>query len=236
MTEPLILVPGALTDARGLTELLTALTGSRPVTVVPSWLGDRVEEIASDLLIASPARFALAGHGLGGAVALEVLRRAPERVTRIAVIGTDPMPDTPQAAADREPQIVGARAGRFEDILERELLPKLFPPGPDRTAHAIRVAEMALDLGPEVFARQWRALQRRRDQQSTLRRITQPALVVAGSDDALVPVKRQSFMAELIPYGRYEEIAGAGHMPMIDAPDRLAYVLEQWMRQPLVLR
>lgn len=236
MPEPLILVPGVLCDARGLTDILTPLSRARAVTLAPSWIGDRVEEIASDLLTAAPARFALAGHDLGGAVALEVLRRAPERVTRVALIGTNPLPDTPQEAGDREPQIIAARTGRFEELLERQLLPRLFPPGPERNAQAIRVAEMALDLGAEVFARQWRALQRRRDQQSTLRRISQPALVVAGSEDAVVPNKRQAFAAELIPYAQYEEIAGAGHMPMIDAPERLAYVLEQWMRQPLVLR
>jgi pimeloyl-ACP methyl ester carboxylesterase len=96
--------------------------------------------------------------------------------------------------------------------------------------------DMALNNGPEVFERQARALQRRRDQQSTLRKCKVPALVLCGEHDGLTPVKRHTFMAELIPYAKLQIIEGAGHLPTLEQPDATTEALRQWMTQPFVLR
>ena len=98
------------------------------------------------------------------------------------------------------------------------------------------MAAMARDLGPEVFLRQIRALQRRRDQQATLRKCKVPALVLCGAHDGLTPVKRHEFMAGLIPYAELRVIEEAGHVPTLEAPEAVTEALRAWMGQPFVLR
>lgn len=236
MAEPLILLPGVLCDARVWATQLTVLSYERPVMIAPTWNGDRIEEIASSVLTSAPSKFALCGHGMGGVVALEVFRRAPERVVRLALLGTNALADTPQEAADREPRIIGCKAGRFEGLLNSDFLPRRVGNGPLRRAVMDQMSEMAWSLGPEVFARQERAMQRRRDHQASLRRITQPVLILAGSEDQIVPQKRQEFLAELIPYAKLELLQGVGHMAMLEDPEATTEALHTWMRQPLVLR
>lgn len=236
MAEPLVLLPGMMSDARVWVTQMTVLSYERPVTVAPVCNGDRIEEIASELLSCLPPKFALCGHDMGGAIALELCRRAPERVLRLALIGTNALPDTPQEAADREPRMIGAKSGRFAQMLERELLPQYVGQGPLRQQTIADVQDMALSLGADIYARQERAMQRRRDQQGTLRRITQPTLVLAGADDQVVPLKRQEFLAELIPYAKLQVLERVGHMTMLEDPEGTTEALFDWMRQPLVLR
>lgn len=236
MAEPLVLLPGMMCDARVWATQLTVLSYERPVTVAPVCTGDRIEEIASGLLSSLPQKFALCGHGMGGIVALELARRAPERVIRLALLGTNALMDTPQEAADREPRMIAARAGRFDGMLQSEVLPRYVGPGPRQQAAMAELQDMALSLGADIYVRQERAMQRRRDQQGTLRRITQPTLVLAGSDDQVVPLKRQEFMAELIPYAKLGVLDGVGHMSMLEDPEGVTEALYAWMRQPLVLR
>lgn len=236
MIETLVLLPDMLSDARGWATVSTVIGHERPVMFAPVWTGDRIEEMASSILSGAPAKFALAGHGMGGVVALEIFRRAPDRVNRLALIGTNPLSDTPQEAADREPLMVAARSGRFEEVLSREVLPRQVAPGSDRNAHMAQLAEMAQALGSEVFARQQRAMQRRRDHQASLRRITQPALVLSGELDQVVPLKRQEFLAELIPYAEHRTLEGVGHSVMLEDPEGTVSALQGWLRQPLVLR
>ena len=236
MSEPLVFLPGMMCDARVWATQMTVMSYERPVTIAPVCTVDRIEEAASELLSALPSKFALCGHGMGGAIALELFRRAPERVIRLALLGTNPLSDTPQEAADREPRMIGAKAGRFERMLEADILPRYVGDGPRRGAAVADLSEMALSLGADLFVKQERAMQRRRDQQGTLRRITQPTLILAGADDQIVPLKRQEFLAELIPYAKLNVLEGVGHMSLLEDPERVTEALYEWMRQPLVLR
>lgn len=234
--EPLVLVPGMMCDARLFAPQINALSREMPVTVVPNSQGERIEEIASAVLSGLPQKFALAGLSMGGIIAMEIIRRAPERVTRIALMDTNPLAETPQSASAYEPLIVGAKAGRFEEMMRAILKPEHLAPGPQRLQIMGMVAEMGRSMGPEVFIRQCRALQRRKDQQATLRRIKAPALVLCGEHDGLTPVRRHSFMAELIPYAKLEIIGGAGHLPTLEQPEVVTEVLRAWMKQPYVLK
>ncbi|NCO86390.1 MAG: alpha/beta fold hydrolase [Rhodobacterales bacterium] len=236
MSEPLVLLPGMMCDARLFLPQVVEFSSDTPVTVAPITGGERVEEIASALLAQLPARFALAGLSLGGIVAMEVLRRAPERVTRIALMATTPLPETPDYAASREPRIMGARAGRLAEVLREELPANALAPGGDSAEILALVQDMGMRLGAEVFVRQSRALQRRKDQVATLRKIRQPVLVLCGEYDSLTPVKRHAFMAELIPYAKLVVVTGAGHLPVLEQPRAVNRALRDWMRQPLVLR
>ncbi len=236
MAEPLVLIPGMMCDARLYDAQIAAFSNEICVTLAPVTQGERIEEIASNLLDQLPKRFALAGLGLGAMVAMEILRRAPDRVSRIALIATNAQAETPQNAAARELLIVGARSGRLDEVMRTQLKPEHLAPGTARTTVQAQVARMAQALGPEVFVRQSRAMQRRRDQQSTLRKCKVPTLVMCGAHDTLTPVKHHSFMAELIPYAKLVVLEGAGHLPPLEQPQATSAALRDWMKQPLVLR
>ncbi|MDB2577793.1 alpha/beta hydrolase [Tateyamaria sp.] len=236
MVEPLVFLPGMMCDARLFGPQIAALSPEFSVMVCPVTRGERIEEIASALLDDLPSRFALAGLSMGGIVAMEILRRAPDRVTRLALMDTNPLAETPQIAAAREPQIVKARAGRLLDVMRDEMKPHYLAPGPYRGEILKLVMDMADSLGPETFVRQSRALQRRRDQQATLRKCKVPTLILCGAHDALCPIKRHTFMAELIQGAELLVLDDAGHLPTLEMPDDTTAALRRWMQQPSQLR
>lgn len=231
MVEPLVLLPGMMCDARLYAHQLLTLGRDRAVMVAPTHLGERVEEIASGLLDQLPQRFALAGLSMGGIIAMEVYRRAPDRVTRLCLMDTDAQADTPQIAAAREPMIVGAKAGRLDEVMRQAMRPEFLAPNANRMQVLDQVYAMARDMGPEVFVRQSRALQRRPDHQGTLRKIKVPTLVMCGAHDGLTPVKRHSFMAELIPDADLQVIENAGHLPTLETPDVVTRALSTWLQR-----
>ena len=235
MTEPLLLLPGLANDARIFFHQLVTLSLSRPVTVLPL-MGALVEDMSLAVLRDAPAHFALAGHGLGGTVALDVVRRAPDRVTRIILISTDPLSETPQAAAAREARMVQARAGRLREAIQAEVPPSALFDGPSRADVLEVLADMARVLGAEAFIAQSRAMQRRPDHQKTLRRFLVPALMIGGAADTIVPPRRQGFIAELMPKGRFHRIDDAGHVPTLESPDAVSEAMDAFLDEPVLPR
>ncbi|WP_420586678.1 alpha/beta fold hydrolase [Ruegeria sp.] len=235
MIEPLVLLPEMMCDARLFEPQISALSRQRAVMVAPVSVGERIEEIASALLDQLPHRFALCGLGMGGVVALELVRRAPDRISRLCLMATDAQADTPQLAAMREEYLVGAKAGRLEDVMCRIIGSDSMAPGPQRIPILNQVISMAQDHGPEVFERQIRALQRRPDQQAELRQIKVQSLVLCGAHDTLTPVRRHSFMADLIPNAELKVIADAGHLPTLETPEIVNGALADWLSTPVPL-
>ncbi len=236
MNEPLVFLPGMMCDARLFWPQLLSFGPHRSVMVAPITGASSIGALAARVLEDAPRRFALAGLSMGGIVAMEVLRRAPERVTRIALMDTNPLPETPQVAAAREPHIIAVQTGRLTEIMRDEMKPRYLAPGPKRIDVLNLVMEMAEGLGPEVFVAQSRALQRRPDQQKVLRTTKVPALVLCGEHDALCPVKRHEFMAELIPNATLRIIPDAGHLPTLEQPEATNAALAEWIEAPLILR
>ena len=236
MDEPLVFLPGMMCDARVFGPQLAALSPEFTLTVAPITKGERIEEIASGLLDTLPRKFALAGVSMGGIVAMEILRRAPDRLTRIALMDTNALAETPQSAADYEPMIIKIRSGRLSEAVSDLLPPDTLAAGPYRNEVMALVADMAENIGADVIVRQVRALQRRRDQQAALRRCKVPALVLCGAEDGMTPIKRHSFMADLIPYAELKVIEGAGHLPTLEQPEATTAALLEWLRQPFVLQ
>ena len=235
MTEPVLLLPGLANDARVFFHQLVTLSLSRPVTVLPL-VGALVEDMSLAVLKDAPARFALAGHGLGGTVALDVMRRAPGRVTRMILISTDPLSETPQAAAAREARMIQARAGRLREAIRGEVPPSALFDGSSRADVLEVLADMARVLGADAFIAQSRAIQRRPDHQKTLRRFLVPALIIGGAVNPIVPPRRQEFPAELMPKGRFLRIADAGHLPTLESPDAVSEAMDAFLDEPLMLR
>lgn len=228
MSEPLVLLPGMMADARLYWHQIVTFGRGRSVQVAPL-TGQSVEDMARAALDAAPARFAVVGQGLGGNVALEMLRRAPERIARIGLISVSPLGETPQEAAMREVRVVKARAGRLAQALAEDLPEASLAPGETQAEVHDLARAMAEALGPEVYVAQSRAMQRRPDQQKTLRTAAVPGLILGGVHDRLVPVRRHEFMAALMPAARLVMLPDAGHLPTLEAPGRVTRILGQWL-------
>ncbi len=236
MSETVVMLPGLMCDARMFQHQIATLSRFRPVAVMPVAFGERIEEIASTLLSSLPSKVALVGHGFGGVVAMEILRRAPDRIARLALISASPLAETPQDAAEREPRMIAAKAGRLGDVMAEEVPLTCLAATPHRSAIVNEIQMMAAEMGPEAYVRQSRALQRRRDQQGTLRRCKSPTLVMCGEADQICTEKRQSVMAELMPDAQLQVIPNAGHMPSLEAPDAVTDAIIDWLDRPFVLR
>ncbi|WP_050931463.1 alpha/beta fold hydrolase [Aestuariivita boseongensis] len=235
MAEPVVLIPDLMCDARVFHHQINALSAECAVTIAAPVRGERIEEMASDLLHGVPHRFALAGVGLGAVVAIEMARRAPERVNRLALISADPQMDTPAQASDRELLIARARAGRLEDVAGEILSGDVLAPSARRMEIQALFRALAKELGVDLFIRQQRALQRRRDYQGVLRRVKVPTMVLGGAEDRHLPPKRHQFLADLIPKAQLRLIEGAGRWPHLEQPEAMTEALADWMAQPLIL-
>ncbi len=226
--DPLLLIPGMMCDARLFSPQIAAFSADRMVAVAPI-AGGTIGEIAQSILATAPSKFALAGLSMGGIVAMEMWAQAPERISRIAFLDTNPKAEHPDFAARREPQIIAAQTGELRRVMRDEMKPNYLADGPNQGAILDLCMAMAERLGPDVFVAQSRALQTRPDQQETLRSITVPALVLCGVADALCPLHRHELMADLIPDATLTTINGAGHLPTLEQPELTNKALELWL-------
>ena len=234
--EPVVLIPPLLCDARVFADQIAALSRDRPVITMPVTGADTIGDIATRLLDWMPGHAAVVAAGFGGAIALDLLERAPERIARIALINVTAQADTPAMASDRETQIIAAKAGRFDAVIAHELDTARLHADTDAAPLAALFRAMGQAIGPDAYVQQARALQRRKDQQGILRKIRQPALVISGAADPALPLRRQEFIAEMIPYAHHEVIEDAGMMPTLEKPARVSTILCNWITQPLMLR
>lgn len=236
MAEPLVMIPGFMADARLFLPQIVQLGMGRAIHIALATKDDTVEQMAQTILADLPEKFAILGHGLGGDVALEIIRRVPDRVTRVALLATDPLAEAPQTAAARETRIVAARAGRLLEAMAEEIPPTALAESEWRGEIIGLIRDMAINLGEGVFIRQSRALQRRPDQQKTMRRVKLPALVIAGDLDTLVPMRRSEFTANLMPFGKLAVIEGAGHLATLEQPEAVNAALAAFLAGPVMLR
>lgn len=234
--EPLVIIPGFMADARMFMPQIVRLGQARAVHLVLATKGETVEAMAEAMLAGLPPSFALMGQGLGGDIALELIRRVPERVSRVILMATDPLAEAPSEAAAREARIVAVRSGRLVATMAQEIPVGSLVESPWRDEIMALITDMAENLGEGVFIRQSRALQRRPDQQKTMRRIKLPALVIAGRGDTLVPLRRQEFTANLMPFGKFQIIEDAGHLPSLEQPDQVTDLIGHFLNGPVLLR
>ena len=229
---PLVLIPGMMCDARMWGDLAARLHPRNVVHVLPT-NADTVKAIAAEILHQAPPRFALAGLSMGGIVAMEVLRQAPARVERVALLDTNPRAETPAVQARRAPQIARALSGDLAGVMAEDMIPNYLSAQTNRPDILDLCMDMALTLGPEIFARQSCALRDRPDQQATLAAFKGPALVLMGADDRLCPRERHDLMHALMPQSRLAILQNAGHLPTLEQPAETASELLRWLDQPL---
>ena len=228
MSLPLVLLPGMMCDGRLFAPQMAAL-GRRAVQVSPVTEHDSVQALAAEVLAHAPPRFALAGLSMGGIVAMEVARQAPDRVDRLALLDTNPRAEAPEVQANRVPQIERARANGVETVMRDEMKPNYLAPGAGREAILDLCMDMALALGVDVFARQSIALRDRPDQQDTLRAFHGPALVLMGEHDRLCPLDRHELMHALLPQSTLTIVPDAGHLSTLENPEKTTAALLRWL-------
>ena len=226
------MLPGMMCNRRLFSAQAKTL-GSRYDVVVPSLTaGCSIEEMAKDVLCEiTAAKFNLAGLSMGGIVAIDIIRQAPDRVSRLALIDTSPLAEAADVKARREPQIAAARAGNLAAVLRDELKPNYLANGDRKREILDLCTDMALTLGPDVFERHSRALQNRADRQETLRKVQAPTLIMMGEDDRLCPRDVHDLMHNLVSGSRLSIIEGAGHLPTLEKPDETTAELVRWLEE-----
>jgi pimeloyl-ACP methyl ester carboxylesterase len=209
---------------------MPALWRFGPVTMANHIRDDNMGAIAQRILAEAPPRFALAGHSMGGYIAFEIMRQAPERVARLALINTQARPDTPEATARRRDMIARAQAGDYSAILD-ELFPGFVHPSRLGEA-ALRqlVHDMGDDIGVEAFVRQQTAIISRVDSRPTMATITCPTLVLTGDADNTIPNSLSVEMAQGIPGAKLTILPSCGHLPQVEQPQACADALVEWLR------
>ncbi len=237
LSEPVVLVPGFMADARSFMPQLVRLGATRPALVLPIGQAESMEQLVTEAIQHLPPRFSLIGHGLGGNIAIEILRRKPEAVSRIALIATDPLPETPQHAASQEALLVAAKTGRLAESVAKLLPASALHDAPWRDDIVELIQDMAATLGLDQFQSQLRVMQRRPDQQKALRKANIPTLILAGEKDSIVPRRRAEFLAAMMPHGCLEIIPDSGHMPQLEQPEAVTRALETFLsgRLPTLL-
>lgn len=226
---PLVLVPGLLCSARLYAPQVAALWPLGPVTVADHRRDADMAAIAAAILSHAPPRFALAGLSLGGYIAFAMLRLAPERIARLALLDTSARPDVAEQTAGREKFIAMAEAGKLADVVET-LTPRFLHRNrhSDETLKRI-VREMAADTGPEAFVRQQRAIMSRPDSRPLLATIRCPTLVLVGDGDELTPPELAKEIAGGITAARLVVVPDCGHLSTLEKPEAVNAAMAEWL-------
>ena len=229
-TMPILLVPGLVSSPRIYAPVVPALWRFGPVSVANHIRDDTMGAIARRILAEAPPRFALAGHSMGGYIAFEIVRQAPDRVAKLALINTQARPDTPEATTRRRDMIARAQGGGYRAILD-ELFPGFVHPSRLGEA-ALRqlVHDMGDDIGVDAFVRQQTAIMGRVDSRPMMAWIKCPTLVLTGDADNTIPNSLSVEMAQGIPGARLTIIPDCGHLPQVERTEACADALVEWLR------
>jgi len=224
--ENLLLLPGMMCDERLWTPQIRAI--DLPVTVGNMTSADNLPELARDVLSAAPSSFALAGLSMGGILAFEIWRQAPERVTHLALLDTNPYAESAERRSMRVQHIQDALDGRLRELATESLKPiYLAKEHRDDQALLDTILDMVLDLGPDVFRDQAVALMGRADSISTLPTITCPTTVICGAEDVLCPPAYHETMAAGISGARLVVVERCGHLASLEQPHVVTNELEK---------
>jgi pimeloyl-ACP methyl ester carboxylesterase len=232
--ESIVLVPGLMCDVSVWQHQIATLTPRYAVQVAEHGLADSLGAMAERILDQAPPRFALAGHSMGGRVALEVVARAPLRVSRLALLDTGYEALAAGAAGERE------RAGRYRllDIARRDGMRIMAEDWARGMVHPARLTdnalmeaiyEMIVRAGLAQFEAQIKALLARPDRTELLKSMRQPTLVLCGREDAWSPLARHEEMARLIAGSRLASIPDSGHMSTMERPEAVTCALLAWL-------
>jgi pimeloyl-ACP methyl ester carboxylesterase len=226
---PVVLIPGLTCTARLYAEQIPALWRFGPVMIADHTRDDSMTAIARRILAAAPPRFALAGLSMGGYIAFEIMRQAPERVAKLALLDTGARGDTPEQTERRKIVIGLARSGRYAEVPDIA-----FPVYVHRDRHgdaALKriVRTMAEDTGAQAFLRQQQAIISRPDSRPGLAAISCPTLVLVGDGDEATPPELAREIAAGVAGSRLVLIPRSGHLSTLEQPEAVTQALVEWM-------
>jgi hypothetical protein len=229
-TLPLLLVPGLVCSPRIYAPQLPALWRVGPV-MFPNHIRDStMAGIAKRILDEAPQRFALAGHSMGGYIALEIFRQAPDRIVRLALLNTSARPETPEASERRKDWIKETQAGGYRAMLDRLFVNFVHPMRHNDAVLKKLVMDMGDDVGPERFIAQLEAIMSRGDSRPLLASIKCPTLILTSDTDNTVPNEASFEMAKAMPGAKLVTIPECGHMTPVEKPDAVTHALLDWLR------
>ena len=228
---PLVLVPGLLCDAALWRAQVEDLSDIAAPWVADVTRDDSMTAMAQRVLAEAPPRFALAGLSMGGYVAQAIMRTAPERVTRLALLDTGSRADTDDQKSRRRGLIELAEKGEFHGVTPR-LLPAFLHP--DRLTDeplTEAVTAMTARVGKEAFLRQQRAIMSRPDARPNLPAIACPTMILCGRQDSLTPLDLSEEMAGLIKGSHLEIVEDSGHLSTMERPWEVSVLMRQWLTE-----
>lgn len=226
---PVVLVAGMNCSARLYAEQIPVLWQFGPVIVADHRRDDSMAAMARRILADAPPRFAYIGLSMGGYLAFEIMRQAPSRIAKLALLDTGARADTPERIAQRQPLLDMARNGRFADVTDNQ-----YPLLVHHSRHAdaalkSRVRAMADDTGAEAYLRQQKTIMSRPDSRPGLAAIDCPTLVLAGDEDQPTPPELAREMAAAIPGARLIIVPRCGHLSTLERPAEVTKALVDWL-------
>jgi pimeloyl-ACP methyl ester carboxylesterase len=231
MNDPLpcVLIPGLFASPRFYEKQLPVLWRHGPVTIADHTRDESMAGIARRLLETAPKRFALVGHSMGGYVAFEVLRQAPDRVVKLALLNTSARPDAPEQTEKRKSQIALAESGRFAEVPELQFPALVHPTRKNDGALLRLVKQMAEDTGPDGFVRQQKAIMSRVDSRPGLGAIKCPTFILVGDRDEVTPPDRAEEINAGVKDSQMVVVKDCGHLSALERPEQVADALAAWI-------
>ena len=223
------ILPGLLEDADAFREVIGGLSEVAECSVADMTRADTIAGLAAEALAQAPAGpLHLAGHSMGGYVALEIMRKAPGRIAKLALLNTHARPDSPEATENRK-RLMALADKDFEAVYEA-LLPRLMTEEHLKDPVLTDIIDaMTRAIGGEAFKRQQRAIIGRADSRPHLAAIRCPTLVVAARHDALMPLELLEELAAGIPGARLAIVEDSGHMASIEQPGQVLAHMKAWI-------
>jgi pimeloyl-ACP methyl ester carboxylesterase len=227
---PIVLIPGLLCSPRLYADQVPHLWRLGPVTIANHTRDDSMSALARRILASAPPRFALIGLSMGGYISFEIMRQAPERVAKLALLDTSARPDTPEQSEARRAQIALAQTGRLSEAVDA-LFPRLVHPK-HRADERVRqvLYQMSTDVGVDGFVRQQLANIGRPDSRPGLSAIRCPTLVMVGDNDQLTPPDRAAEIANGIVEARLVTVPESGHASAVEQPEYVTRALLEFLQ------
>jgi pimeloyl-ACP methyl ester carboxylesterase len=232
--ETLVMLPGMMCDQRLFAPQIEVFSEGYDI-VVPQLSGcSSIDGLASKVLNETGAQcFNLLGLSMGGIVAMAMLRMAPHRITRLALLDTNHLVDAPERFTIRNRQIADAQAGKLKQLMAEEMKPAYLSKMNRHNQSLLGLLiDMATDLGPHVFVEQSQALRDRINQSDALARYSGPTLVLCGAEDSLCPPERHHKICDLLLNADLRIMADAGHISTLEQPLAVNQALRHWLARP----
>ena len=229
------MLPGMMCDQRLFAPQIKVFSQGYDI-IVPQPSGSAsIEGMARKVLNETGAQhFNLLGLSMGGIVAMALLRMVPNRISRLALLDTNHLADSPGRFTVRNRQIADAQAGKLKQLIAEEMKPAYLSKNSRGNQVLLNLLiDMATDLGPQVFVEQSEALRDRADYSEALTKYYGPTLVLCGAEDSLCPPERHREICDLLPNADLRIITDAGHISTLEQPQTVNQALSHWLARPL---